>query len=189
MPRRAVPSLSLVARVRAWFGLHQQELALYLGVSPALVQALENGRRSLSADVLQTLLPLATQLPAAPPAPEVAAEVLPPSAPDPDAGTLDFRRRVCLKQAARLRAQAAPLAQQAHRAERWAQALPALLEAPDSPNIAADNATARAAWRADWLHRQARPLSAEAATRWHLLRARVVALEAEAAALAVALPG
>ncbi|WP_046244721.1 helix-turn-helix domain-containing protein [Hymenobacter terrenus] len=189
MSRRAVPSTSLVARVRAWFGLRQEQLALYLGVSPALVRALETGRRSLTADVLQALLPLVAHLPAAPPVPEVEAAPLPPGTLAPDAGALDFRRRVCLQQAARLRAQAAQLAQQARRAERWAQALPALLGAPDSPNIAADNATARAAWRADWLHRQARPLPAEATTRWHLLRARVIALEAEAAALALALPG
>ena len=42
-----------------------------------------------------------------------------------------------------------------------------------------------------WLTRHARPLPAESVTRWHLLRARVAALTAEAAALAeeAAMPG
>jgi hypothetical protein len=43
MPRRAKASTNLIARLRVWFGLQQAELALYLGVSPALVQGLEGG--------------------------------------------------------------------------------------------------------------------------------------------------
>ena len=186
MPRRAVPSTRLVARVRAWFGLHQDELAVYLGVSPSLVRGLESGRRSLSAALLPALLPLAQHLPApenaAPPAP-----TLPPGTAAPDAAELDFRLRVCQQQAAKLEAELAQLATRAWVANRWAQALPVLLAVPAETPATPETAD-RAAWRADWLHRRARPLPAEVATRWHLLQARLLALNAETEALAALLP-
>ena len=187
MPRRSAPSVSLVARVRAWFGLRQAELALFLGVSPALVQHLESGQRALTAGVVQALAPLLLHLPATLAAPEPAAS-LPPGTTVPESAELDFRRRVCLQQAARCRAELASLAQQAHVAQRWAQALPALLAAaPPDPATTEADAIELAAWRTGWLHRRARPLPPEAATRWHLLAARATALEAEAAVLAAAL--
>ena len=184
MPRRARPSLHLLARVRAWFELRQAELALYLGVSPTLVQGIESGRRAFSLPVREALLPLLPHLPpegtdlaAAPPA------ALPPATPAPEVAALDLRRRECRQQAARLRSQAEALARQAQVAGRWATALPALLAAVPAAPATPDEA-ARATWLRDWLTRQARPLPAEAATRYHLLRARATALEAEAAALA-----
>ena len=185
MPRHSAPSTALVARVRAWFGLRQAELALFLGVSPALVQHLESGQRALSSDVTQALLPLLPHVPPGVPAP---AANLPPGTTVPEAAELDFRRRVCLQQAARCRAEMATLAQRAHVVQRWAQALPALLAtAPPNPVTMDADALDRAVWRTGWLHRRARPLPAAAATRWHLLAARATALEAEAAALATVL--
>ncbi|WP_187632090.1 helix-turn-helix transcriptional regulator [Hymenobacter lutimineralis] len=63
MPRRALPSTSVLARIRAWFGLQQQELALYLGVTQQLVQGIEAGNRKMSTAVAMAMLPLARQLP------------------------------------------------------------------------------------------------------------------------------
>lgn len=198
MARTTPASAALLARVRAHFGLDQPALALYLGISPEQVRSVEAGRRTLSAEVRLALLPLTQHLP---PAAEAAAAeaaaplhptetplapTLPPGTPPPDAFALDVRRRVCLQNAGRLRAQHARLTARAAVAHRWAVALPALLAAAAPPPTADADALARAAWLADWLTRRARPLPPEAVTRWHRLGARVAALEAEAAALAVA---
>ncbi|WP_156176118.1 hypothetical protein [Hymenobacter terrenus] len=156
MPRRPRSSPHFVAHIRAWFGLHLDELALYLGVSKSLIHAVELGQRTLTPAVNTALLPLLLLLP--PPKVVAAAEAaaraeaeprplpkaytrlapaLPPGTPPPDADELDFRRRVCQQQAARALAQAAVLARQARVAARWAAALPALLPPdPDDPNSA-----------------------------------------------------
>ncbi len=217
-----------MAHVRAWFGLRLDELALYLGVSKSLIHAVELGRRSLTPAVSAALLPLLRLLP--PPEEVAAAEAaaraaaepvlpaltptsLPPGTPPPDAGELDFRRRVCQQQAARALAQAAALARQARVAARWAAALPALLPPdPDDPTsaplpdpddftappaaralaaalaLAADpddptRAPAHARWLRNWLAWRARPLSPAAVTRYHRLRARATGLLTEAAVL------
>jgi transcriptional regulator with XRE-family HTH domain len=178
MPRRAAFSDHILARIRRWFGLEQAELALYLGVSVNLVSSIEAGRRRLSTAVADAMLPLARQLP------EPVARIneplpagLPPTSPAPDAAELDFRRRTCLHRAAKLRAQAERLAARAHYAQRWAQALPALLPPPDAPDPEYAGAIR------GWLQRQAHPLSPADVTRYHLLQAQIQALEAEAAAL------
>jgi hypothetical protein len=177
MPRRAAASTNVIARIRAWFGLRQDELALYLAISPELVRSVEAGRRRLTLPVTEALLPLLRELPpsetAAPP-----LTSLPPDTPVPDAGELDFRRRVCLQRAVKLRAQAEKLVQKAHYGQRWAQARPALLPPSDAPDAE------RASWLTGWLERRARPLSTEEVTRWHLLQAQALAYETEAAALA-----
>ena len=210
MARRAAPSASLVARVRAWFGLAQAELALYLGVSAPLLHAIETNRRALTPAVRTALLPLLLQLPAPEvPAAPVAGAPLPPDTSAPDAADLDFRCRECRHRAAGLLAQAEALAARAHVAARWAAALPALLppaddapaSAPDTPAAQAlaaalaqaadptDPARARdhARWLRGWLTHRARPLSAAEATRCHRLRAQAAGLLAEAAALEAAL--
>ncbi len=207
MPRRAQYSASLVARVRLWFGLQQDEVALLLGVSPSMVRHFEAHRRALSAEVLATLRPLVQQLPpeaerlssrapipAADPAPVPLAPppALAPGTPLPKAATLDLRRRACLLAAARLRDQAAAVAQQATVAARWAAALPTLLATLPAlaSSASADTAAPSAAfdctaWLREWLTQRAQPLPVEAATRYHLLLARATAHEAEAAMLAV----
>ncbi|MCB2376536.1 helix-turn-helix domain-containing protein [Hymenobacter sp. BT635] len=168
-----------MARIRAWFGLQQQELALYLGISQQLVHSIESGRQNMGYLVADAMLPLARQLPEPiTQLDEPLPAALPPGSPAPDAGTLDFRRRVCLQRAAKLRAQAGQLARRAHVAQRWQLALPALLPPTDAPD------PERAAWLTGWLHRRARPLTAEEVTRWRLLLAQAGALEAEAALLA-----
>ncbi|GAB3832720.1 hypothetical protein [Hymenobacter jeollabukensis] len=210
MPRRIAPNSSLLGRVRAWFGLAQPDLALYLGVSQPLLHTTETGQRGLSHPVSVALGPLLHQLPppevvAAAPDPEAP---LPPATPAPDAADLDFRRRACLHRAARLLREAEGLASRARVAARWAEALPALLPPepgaalpdtpagqalaaalaqaadPDDPTRAQDHAR----WLRGWLRHRARPLSVEEVTRYHRLRAQAAGLQAEAAALAVALP-
>lgn len=183
MARRAAPSQHILARIRDWFGLRQDELALYLAVSPPLVNSIESGRRTLTSSVALAMLPLARHLPAAPTV--VPDTALPPGTPAPDAAELDYRRRVCLQRAARLRAEAAQLARQAHHAQRWAQALPQLLAPEPLPAaLAPPPDPERTTWLTGWLHRRARPLPPEAVTRWHLLQAQAHAYETEAAFLA-----
>ena len=112
MSRRAAASTSIVARVRAWFGLLQADLALYLGISPPLVRDLETNRRPLTPAVRVALLPLLLQLPPPDtPADPGPGAPLPPSTPVPDAADLDFRRRECRHRAAGLLARADALAQ------------------------------------------------------------------------------
>ncbi|GAA4356794.1 hypothetical protein GCM10023185_20940 [Hymenobacter saemangeumensis] len=185
MPRRAAPSTHLLARIRAWFGLTQAELALYLGVSPELVNAVEAGRRALTSALLAALLPLTSQLPAAA-GPEEASDAAGenPSQLPPDAAELDFRRRVCQQQAARIGQELAALATQARVARHWAQALPVLQQAVAAPSVPTAEAAERAAWLRDWLGRRARPLPPTVATRQRLLQARLAGLQAELAALA-----
>lgn len=199
MPRRARNRTTLVFRVRTWFGLQQDELALYLGVSKATVQSMESQRVGISPTVSGPLLLLLAQLP--PPVPATAETVamplpppptqLPPGSASPEAAELDFRRRVCLHQAIGLKAQANKLALQAATRARWAQALPALLEAYPAPTAEAiaadDDAVRHHNWLVGWLRWRARPLPVEDVTRWHLLQARIIALDAEAASLAAAL--
>lgn len=190
MSRRALPPTNLLARTRAWFGLDQAAMALYLSVSPSLVHSIEAGRRALTTDLLMALRPLAQLLPppadapALPPAP-------PPGLPAPEAGELALRRRVCAQQAAKVEQELAALADRVRVAARWAQALPALQQAAAdafaAPATAAE--AERGTWLAGWLARQARPLPPGASTRWHLLRARLAALAAEEAALAAAAGG
>ena len=186
MSRRARSSTNLLVRVRAWFGLSQEELALYLGSSPALVRSVETGRRALSPELLLALRPLLLHLPAPAVGPPPALPAgPPPGLPAPEVGELAFRRRVCAQRAARLGRELAALEARARVAAHWAQALPALRQAAAEAHATPDPANPdRGAWLAGWLARQARPLPPAAATRWHLLRARLAALTAEAAALA-----
>ena len=187
MAHHTLPPTNLLARVRTWFGLNQIALALYLEMSPETVHSIETGRRALTTDVLLALRPLLPHLPPA----EAAVPALPPvpplGLPAPDAAELDFRRRVCQQQATKLGGELATIEARARVAARWAQALPALLRAAAEAHATPDpDNPGRAAWLADWLTRQARPLPTEAATQAHLLRARLAGLAAEVAALAPA---
>ena len=206
----------LIERVRFWFGLSRAELALYLGVSKALVQGLEENTHRLTPPVLAGLLPLMRQLPSAEAqaAAEAAAATddalllpapaawfaLPPGTPSPDPADLDFRRRDAQAKAARLLRQATLLVQRARVAHRWAAALPELLPPdPADPAAAAyyaalppdpdapTRAREHASWLRGWLQHRARPLPPEAVTRYHRLRAQAIGLLTEAAALTEAL--
>ena len=141
MPRLLPAAPHLLARLRAWFGLGQTELALYLGVSQALVQAVEAGRCRLGPEGQVALRPLLQLLPP-PEALAGASAPLPPQPPGlaapPDAQELADRAADCRAQATRLRREAARLARQATVAARWAAALPALLPPdPTGPGPAA----------------------------------------------------
>ncbi|MDB5270639.1 MAG: DNA-binding transcriptional regulator, XRE-family domain, partial [Hymenobacter sp.] len=63
MPRSAIPSTSAEAAVRAHFGLSQQELARYLGVSAGFITHLEAGRKATPAAQALRLTRLARLLP------------------------------------------------------------------------------------------------------------------------------
>ena len=162
MPRKSIPSTTLVQAVRRYFGLEQQQLAAYLGVTRAQVAHIESGRRALSSALLLRLNPLALHLPPDSDALAAPVGVLPPSAPAPDPKELDWRRRQCLHRAARLRRELAPLLQSATYAHRWAAAHP-----DAAPHAAA--------------------LTPADVARTHLLRLQAEALETEAAALAALL--
>ena len=179
------PPTNLLARVRAWFGLDQAALALYLGVSPSLAHSIEVGRRALTPEIFLALRPLVLHLPPAGASPAAPTAALPPGQPAPDAAELDFRRRVCLQQAAKAKREMDAIEGRARVAQRWAQALPALLQATaETYAIPKPTNLDWGAWAAWWLAQQAEPLPEAAVTRWHLLRARVAALTAEVAALA-----
>lgn len=206
MPRRPAFSDSVLSRTRAWFGLHLHELALYLGVSKALVHAIEAGQRPLTPAVRTALQPLLLQLPPPEVPATVAGTALPPTTPLPDAAALELRRRQCLHRAARLLQEADALTARAHVAARWAAALPALLPPEDPAAAAAAPATpatqalaaalalahdphdparapAHARWLRGWLTQRAQSLTAAEATHLHRLRAQAAGLQAEAAAL------
>ncbi len=158
MPRPSIPSTTLVQAVRRYFGLEQQELAAYLGVSRAQVAHLESGRRALSSALLLRLNPLALHLPPTTETAPAPAQVLPATAPPPETRELEWRRYQCAHRAARLRRALAGLHRRAVHAERWATAQPTAA-------------------------RHAAALSPADVARYHLLRLQAEALETEAAAL------
>ncbi|UOQ99511.1 helix-turn-helix domain-containing protein [Hymenobacter sp. 5317J-9] len=159
MPRKSISSNTLMQAVRRYFGLEQQELATYLGVTRAHVAHVEAGRRTLSSALLLRLTPLARHLPAESENAPALTETLPSSAPAPDAQELEWRQHQCRHRAGRLRRELVALHQRAIHAERWAAAH------PEGPAHAATLTPADVA-------------------RYHLLRLQAEALETEAAALA-----
>lgn len=171
MPRQAAPSTHLVANVRAYYGLDQQELAAYLGISRVMVGHLEAGRRALSAEVYERLLPLAHQRPDAGAPDELTAAELAAEMVAPAPGPLEARRDYCTWQAAWLRRELRPLVQRAAYVRRWRLALPALLA--DLP-ADADPTTRQ------WLLARPTALTPAEVARYHLLRRQAEALETEA---------
>ncbi len=150
MGRPAIPSASIPAAVRAYFGLTQAELGRWLGVTRGQVAHAEAGRKGFSAAVWHRLTPLAVWLP--PPigggAPEPLATTLeslipialPPAAaglrtpPAPPTGLtaeeqapLRVRLRRCEHEAATLRYELTAPDGAARVAAHWRAALPALL--------------------------------------------------------------
>ena len=176
MPRRAKPSTTSLAQVRRYFGLDQATLAAYMGVGVGMVGHIEAGRKVGSNSMLLRLLPLVQSLPAIPAPPETPAAYLAPPAAPP----LQARLAQCRHQAAKLRRELQALTGTLETARRWQQALPPLL---------AQAADERArAWLLRRQEQAAADLDGETAARYHLLRLRLAALEAEAAGLAALLP-
>ncbi|WP_223649203.1 helix-turn-helix domain-containing protein [Hymenobacter psoromatis] len=175
MGRRSIPSTSLAATVRKYFGLTQTELGQLLHLTRGQVAHVEAGRHLFSPATEQPLLALAASLPVANEPADPAAHLAPP-----DAAPLAARLDYCQHHAAQLRREQAALTQEIEVARRWQQALPPLLaQAPDVP--------ARA-WLLRRQEQAAADLDGETAARYHLLRLRAEALEAEAAGLAALLP-
>ncbi|RIY06050.1 hypothetical protein D0T11_19620 [Hymenobacter rubripertinctus] len=180
----------MLAEVRRYFGLPQWELAAFLGVSSELVKHIEAGRRSLSGPVLLRLNELACLLPAHP---ESIAAVAPDSpgpsfAGPPEAAPVLARLDVCQHRAAQQRRQLARLTAALALARRWEQALPELLTTAPAPADTSAGAARRRRWLAARAQETADALGPAAAARYHLLRVRLEALEAEAAALRTLLP-
>ncbi|WP_400191164.1 hypothetical protein [Hymenobacter sp. B81] len=178
---------SSISAVRRYFGLTLEALGQYLGVDSTLLAHIEARRREPSATVLRRLLPLADQVPPAP----VEAPATPPPVPaaPPEAEPLRRRLAQCEQQAGRLRRELGQLRDELRVARRWQQALPALLAAEPLQPTPAE--TERLPLVRRWLQRRgedaATTLTGTRATRFHLLTARLAALEAETAALAQAL--
>lgn len=178
MPRPSKLSITPLAQVRRYFSLDQPTLAAYLGVGAGMIGHVEAGRKASSPAMLLPLATLAAHLPSptAPPDPEDPAAHLAP----PDVAPLQARLAQCQHEAAKLRHQLKTIIQQLEVARRWQQALPPLLaQAPNAP--------ARA-WLLRRQEQAAADLDGETAARYHLLRLRAKALEAEATALAALLP-
>jgi transcriptional regulator with XRE-family HTH domain len=170
MPRSAKFSTTPLAQVRRYFGLDQATLATYLGVGVGMVGHIEAGRKVSSSQLLLRLRPLLQALPTSSVPAAPAAHLAPPAA-----APLAARRDYCQHHAARLRRELAALTQTLDYAHRWQAALPALLAvAPDE--------RARA-WLLRRQEQAAADLGADTAARYHLLRLRAEALEAEAAGL------
>ena len=190
MPRPSIHSNTLLAQVRRYFGLPQWELAAFLGVSPELVKHIEAGRRSLSGPVLLRLNELARLLPAHPE--PVAAP--PPDSPGPafsgppEAAPVLARLDVCQHRAGQQRRQLARLTAALALARRWEQVLPGLLATAPVPADTSAAAARRRRWLAARQQETQEALGPAAAARYQLLRVRVDALEAEAAALRALLP-
>lgn len=185
MPRPAAPSATTEAAVRAHFGLSQQQLARYLGVSTGFVTHLEAGRKPLPLALLARLTRLALLLPPpeghGPPLPPPASATptnpaaLPTGPATPlAAAPLHKRVRACRLRAAVLGQQLARLHARAAAHFRRAQGL-AQLQAALGPDAA----------EARWLRELAEDVAAAApgpaaASAQVLLAVRVAALTAEA---------
>jgi transcriptional regulator with XRE-family HTH domain len=200
MPRFTRPAAdpdTAVAAVRQHFGLSQEEMAGWLGLSKAQAGHLETGQRALSPAAAEALAPLLRQVPAVGPAapPTLRLASAAPAAPPlalapPEAAPLAARLDYCQHHARRLRRLLRPLAAAAGLAARWAVALPALRAAlpPDPGPLAEPDPVADwpgwLAWhRHRWLARRPTALPPARSARYHLLRLQAEALEAEAAAL------
>ncbi len=192
MPRKRKYSDSLLAHVRQYFNIEQQDLARYLGVSRGLVAHIEAGRRGMSDAVFRRLTPLAEVVPDAP-APSLdnaAASAEPvPLIPAPAFLPLEARRDYCQHTAGQLRRALRPYAARVRYAARWQAVLPTLLAAlpplPPDPAAPAPHSVEAtyAAFMRRWLPAQAPAFTPAEIAEWHLLRVRAEALEAEATAL------
>ncbi len=194
MPSPSAVQRSLVAAVRAHFGLNQPDLARYLGISPMQVNYLEAGRRGLSLAVLAVLGPLADHVPpAGTPRPALTAADF----GTPDRAPLEARLDYCQHHAARLRRELRPLEAQATAARHWRAAVPAIQatlppdpggsEPPALPPGPARRVAFRTWFRWRWLALRPTTLPPDLSTRYHLRRLQAEALETEAAALAALL--
>ena len=196
MPRAYSPTDPLLTRLRRYFGLSQEELARYLGVSGPFLSRLETGQRAISPDVVEPLDALLRLLPAT--APPADAPLGPVDLAAPDPAPLEARLDYCRHHAARLRRALRPLVAEAAYAARWRAALPALRatlppdpggEEPPAPAGPGRWAAFLVWYRWRWLAERPTALAPADSARYHLLRLQAEALETEAAALVRLLAG
>ncbi len=189
MPRGYIRLRSQTSRLRTYFGIEQEELAMYLGVSRAMVSHLDAGQKLPSLRLAEQLAPLLLHVPAGLLAqvielPAAAAEPV-PATPAPAAAPLEARLDDCTHTAWMLRLRLRRLVRKGRYVARWQAALPALLAAlppADTPEL---DSGLDYRWARHWFNMRARPLTPTEIAEWHLLRVRADALEAEAAALTV----
>ncbi|RTQ49714.1 XRE family transcriptional regulator [Hymenobacter gummosus] len=193
MPRALPTGLTLMARVRRYYGLRQAELAALLGLSGAQLSRLEAAQQSITPAVRERLAPFLAVMEAAPDTPPPAED---PDTPPPGPvapGPLERRRRTCLYEAHNLRWQLRELPERAAVAARWAAALPRLRAAlpppPPAGEAPATPEAVRLRYVHSWLDTVPLALEPEQLAQWHLRHQRARALEAEAAALAALLAG
>ncbi|WP_400190735.1 helix-turn-helix transcriptional regulator [Hymenobacter sp. B81] len=188
MGRRSFYNGSSSGEVRRYFGLTQEALSEYLGLSRATLANVEAGRRFMSGQALSYLRPLRQLVPDGwyPPYPPPTEP--PPAAPD--AKMLRARIAECQHLARQLRWELQGVHMRLVVARHWQQALPALLAA--EPLAPSSEDLARLPLMRDWLRyhgaRAAAELDGYAAAEYHLRVARAEALETEAAALRRLLP-
>lgn len=189
MPHRRLSTETPIGAVRRYFGLSQQELALFMNVGRPIISHIEAGRRDLTLALRLRLLPLLKHLPA-PPLLVPDEEPLPATAPAPEAAPLEFRRKLCLLRAQGLRLELRKLTARAAYASRWQQALPAVLADLEAaaallPPVPEEEDLGASIRR--WLPSFARRFRPSHAAQYHLLRLQAEAYETEAAALAALL--
>ncbi len=210
MARRYL-SASPYARLRAYYGLSQDELADYLGISTgvlAMAETAEHLGRSLPTPALMRFTELVLWRPAAaeaaaPPLPPTEAETvaalvpgpgwpapLPAPAQPPAPAALARRRRQCLLYAIGLGTRLAPLELRAAQAARLLELLAALPlpGLPGGPPTVHPRPDYLAAVLAYLTGRAPQALDPTATTARHLLGLRRAALLHEAAAIAALLP-
>jgi len=191
---RPVLSTTIVAAVRAYFGLTQDDLAQYLGVSRAAVSHAEAGRRHFGTAVWLRLLPLAELLPPDAPAPGLPAALAAPQLPPgPPAALAEppVRRRLrhCAHEAQQLRHTLESRYAAGQQARRWQQALPGLLALlPATPAADSRWQQRQRRWLATHSAEMADKLDAASLTDYQLLALRLHYLEQEAAELRRWLP-
>jgi DNA-binding XRE family transcriptional regulator len=183
--KKRIPSTTLAARVRAYFGLNQDDLAQYLGVTRGAVSHMETRRNDVGTTVWLRLLTLAASLPPADePAAPTAAE-LAPEAP----GTLEevpvrLRLLECQREARLLCRTLEAQHNASQYVQRWQQALPALQAAlPDPPTADSQWQQRQRRWLATHTTDIADKLAVVPLTEYRLLQLRLHLLETEATEL------
>ncbi|MBX0289127.1 helix-turn-helix domain-containing protein [Hymenobacter sp. HSC-4F20] len=161
-------SISMLPRLRAWFGLSQAGLGRCLGLSKAMVSQVERGVRGLplAASLPQAALTLAQQATPAAPAPEL-----------PNAATLREQQHTCQRRAEQLAVELSRMPERATWARRRLAALATLTA------VLAPAGATPPAWLSSFEAEARAELERSGSTAQALLQARQAALAAEAAVL------
>jgi DNA-binding XRE family transcriptional regulator len=179
---KRIPSTTLSAQVRAYFGLSQDDLGQYAGVSRSMVVQAETRRCDYSPGSWLRLLPLVMELPTGSGPGEEALE----AAAAPDADLLRHHLRTCEHKAGLLRLTLEKLELPRQHAQRWQRVLPLLLaDLPADPATDDRYQQRRRRWLAYHTANMADVLRARPSTELQqlALRLRLRLLETEATTL------